>query len=212
MSIPTHSLFCQTKTYPTSCRHCQQAIFVLECSCGSAVLFDQLGAPWPKHVCAGIGGGGGLGGSGLSGWTAVDALRAQGAPITSDVMAKIFSDKGRSDHDTRPKTTIRKIEPERDSQISLLVVVRELHEHTKRIEDIALLSDLGLKLLGIEPGVRYRQITLVDNGVRPNESYTALIPDRLARGLIHNAMVMAGIRGCVIGDHAVWITTDINLL
>lgn len=212
MSIPTHGPFCQTKTYPTSCWGCRQAIFVLQCSCGSVVLFDQLGAPWPKHACAGIGGGGGIGGSGLSGWTAVDALRAQGAPITSDVMAKIFPDKGRSDRDTRPKTTIRKIEPERDSQISLLVVVRELHEHTKRIEDMALLSDLGLKLLGIESGVRYKQITLVDNGVRPNKSYTALIPDHLARGLIHNTMVMASIRGCVIGDYAVWIVTDANLL
>ena len=208
MSIPTHGPSCQTLVYGTSCWYCQQEIFVLQCSCGSAVLFDELGAPWPKHACAG----GGIGGSGLSGWTAVDALRAQGAPISSDVMAKIFPGNGKNDHNVRQEITIRKIEPERDSQRSLLAVVRELNQHIRRTKDIAALSDLGIKLLGLDPRIRYRQITLVNNEVRPNESHTALVPDHLARSLRRDAMVMADMHGGAAGNIAVWVVTDINPL
>lgn len=206
MSIPTHGPFCQTLVYDTSCWYCQKAIFVLQCSCGSAVLFDRLGTPWPKHAC------GGIGGSGLSGWTAVEALRALGAPITPDVMAKIFPGQGLSDRSVRQEITTRKIEPERDSQRSLLAVVRELNQDTKRTRDIAALPDLGRKLLGLDSRVRYRQITLVNNRVLPNESYTALVPDRLARGLRRDAMVTVAMRGGVAGEFAVWVVTDIDLL
>ena len=211
MSIPTHGPSCQTLVYPTSCWYCQQAIFVLQCSCGSAVLFDQLGAPWPRHTCDGIGGGG-IGGSGLSGWMAVDTLRAHGVSITPDVMAKMFPSKGQSDRSARQETTIKRVEPENDSQRPLLAVVRELSQDTKQTEDVATLSDLGSKLLGLDSRVRYRQITLIDNRVRPNESYTALVPDHLARGLRLGAMVMADMRGGVAGEFAIWVVTDINLL
>lgn len=53
MSIPWHGPFCKTWSYRTSCRYCRQTIFVMQCTCGSAVLFEHLGQPWPKHVCAG---------------------------------------------------------------------------------------------------------------------------------------------------------------
>ena len=211
MSIPTHGPSCQTWVYPASCWHCQQAIFVLECSCGSAVLFNQLGAPWPKHTCDETGGGG-IGGSGLSGWMAVDTLRAHGVSITPDVMAKIFPGEGQNDPSVHWEITTKRVEPESDSQRPLLAVVRELSQDTKRTKDVATLPDLGLKLLGLDSRVRYRQITLVDNRVRPNESYTALVPDHLARGLRLGAMVMADMRGGVAGEFAIWVVTDINLL
>lgn len=211
MPIPTHGPFCQTLVYGTSCRHCRQEIFVLQCSCGSAVLFDEIGPPWPKHACAGVGGGG-IGGSGLGGWAAVDALRAQGASITSDVMAKIFPGHGGSNRNAQLQIATKRIEPERGKNLPLLAVVRELNQDTRRTKEVEAISEIGSKLLGLDPAIRYRQITLVNNRVRPNESYTALVPDHLARRLKRDAMAMADIRGCVAGGFAVWVVADINLL
>ena len=52
--VPSHGPECGTRTYPTRCRYCESAVFYFECSCGSQVLFDELGKrgePWPRHDC-----------------------------------------------------------------------------------------------------------------------------------------------------------------
>lgn len=212
MPIPAHSPSCQTWIYPTNCWSCDDEIFVLQCTCGSVVLLDERVPPWPKHYCTKTGSGHGIGGSGLSGWMAIDTLEAQGIRITFDIMEKIFPSKKQGNHAVFQETEIRKIEPEGSSQLSLLAVVREMPQSTRRTKEIADLPEMGLKLLGIEPGITYRQITLVDNQIRPNESYTAFIPKRLAAGLIRNGMVVASMRGCVVGNFVGWIVTDISLL
>lgn len=51
MSIPTHKTSCYTRAYSTPSRGCGQAIWVFSFSFGSKVLFDELGSPWPVHVC-----------------------------------------------------------------------------------------------------------------------------------------------------------------
>lgn len=33
------------------CRYCEAAVFYFQCSCGSQMLFDELGEPWPRHDC-----------------------------------------------------------------------------------------------------------------------------------------------------------------
>ena len=192
MSIPTHGPSCQTLVYPTSCWYCQQEIFVLECSCGSAVLFDQIGASWPKHTCVGYGRGR---------WSTVATLRASGAPITSDVI-----------QGAEPETEIKRIDPMAGELRSLLAVVRDLHSSTKRTETVKALPEFGSKLFGLNPKMNYWQITLVDNRIRPNESFTALIPDPLTHGLKHHVMVRVEMSAHVIGDWANWIINDINPL
>lgn len=52
MSVPTHKancrkLFCR----PSYCSGCGRRVFHWACTCGSSVLFDSLGDPWPKHEC-----------------------------------------------------------------------------------------------------------------------------------------------------------------
>ena len=49
--IPTHGWSCRTRTFRTDCRDCRDPVFFMSCNCGSAVLFDELGPPWPKHLC-----------------------------------------------------------------------------------------------------------------------------------------------------------------
>ena len=93
-----------------------------------------------------------------------------------------------------------------------LAVVRELHQNTKRTANVNTMSELGYKLHGLDPTMRYRQITLVDTKVRPNESFTALIPDHLAQGLKRGVMVAAGMSGCGSGNFSNWVITDISPL
>lgn len=47
-----HGDWCDSRVFPTACRDCGSAIFILICNCGSRVFFDSLGDPWPKHLCA----------------------------------------------------------------------------------------------------------------------------------------------------------------
>lgn len=49
--VPSHGPQCDTRTYPTRCRYCETAVFFFQCSCGSRMLFDDLGEPWPRHDC-----------------------------------------------------------------------------------------------------------------------------------------------------------------
>ena len=48
-----HDPWCQTSTFPSSCRECGQGIFIFSSTCGSAVVFDRLGWPSAEHVCVG---------------------------------------------------------------------------------------------------------------------------------------------------------------
>lgn len=49
MPVPNHGPECRTTTYPTTCRDCGQEVYVMKCTCGSCVLFDELGEPWTLH-------------------------------------------------------------------------------------------------------------------------------------------------------------------
>jgi hypothetical protein len=40
-----------SKTYPTRCRECDDEIFFHTNGYGDVVLFDDLGPPWPIHLC-----------------------------------------------------------------------------------------------------------------------------------------------------------------
>ncbi len=47
--VPSHGPWCSTQTYPTRCVVCGDDVFHFRCTCGSSVLFDHLGDPWPIH-------------------------------------------------------------------------------------------------------------------------------------------------------------------
>lgn len=47
--VPGHGPSCETRTYPMRCSLCGDDVFYFCCSCGSGVVFDHLGPPWPKH-------------------------------------------------------------------------------------------------------------------------------------------------------------------
>ena len=53
MPVPTHGPRCRTRfCHPSKCKECRQEVFYWACTCGSTLLFDRLGEPWPRHRCA----------------------------------------------------------------------------------------------------------------------------------------------------------------
>ena len=51
MTSATHGVWCNTRTFPTTCKYCKQSVFYFHCDCNSRVFFDDLGPPWPEHHC-----------------------------------------------------------------------------------------------------------------------------------------------------------------
>ena len=85
-----------------------------------------------------------------------------------------------------------------------------LHTDTKLTKKVNAFLQSGIRLSNLDPRTHYRQITLVDNRVRPNASYTALIPDGLTRGLCENVTAKAEIRGMPLNAMRCWIVTAIS--
>ena len=42
---------CNAKTYPITCKYCNESVYYFSCDCGSGVFFEELGPPWPRHDC-----------------------------------------------------------------------------------------------------------------------------------------------------------------
>lgn len=68
MSVPGHDPSCKTLVYEARCWHCRRSIYVLHCTCGSTVLFDEIGVPWGRHECAGTRHASSTGRTGLREW------------------------------------------------------------------------------------------------------------------------------------------------
>ena len=210
MSIPTHGPTCQTWMYPVDCRDCGRPIHVLQCTCGSAVLFDFPRPPWDYHEC-----GGGVGGSGLSGWAAVDVLRNRGIAITPDIMEKIFENEGgKVSHPSRnDNIETEKINPTGSEKTDFIGVVREYFSKTNRLTQLGELSEMGRQILGLPEDRHLRQFTIIDNGGFQHKSYTCVAPSGAIHGKIAEGMIVkASIEARSADEYSVWVATSIEPL
>jgi hypothetical protein len=173
------------------------------------VLFDEPRAPWSEHNCQETGT---IGRSGLKGWIAADVLRANGVSISPKIMTLLFPQSSAKKKTEPPPQPIKKIAPKSGQSLHLLAVVREISRGTKRTAELDVLSGVGAKILNLPKGKLW-QITLVANSERPNLSYTCVLPAAL--GLpesAKNKMVFAKLEGKVVGSHALWLVTSIELV
>lgn len=212
MPVPTHGPLCRSWNYQVACRFCSRDIWIFHCVHGSTVLFDHLGHPWPKHTCSDPDNEGGIGGSGLSGWEAVETIRAQGIPITPEIIEKIFLDRPSKVHHFNPEDKTVAVVPQNRTTRDIAAVVREIHTDTGRIRSVKQLPKMGYRILGLDPTERYHQITLIDSSLSPNESFTALIPAVLTRNVEKGMVVQANLIGHVGGKMAVWVISRMELL
>jgi hypothetical protein len=144
----------------------------------------------------------------LSGWNAIDVLRAEGYAIEPKVFEKVFpgGPRGPRRNEGPPIIAVR---PKRSlEKTTILAIVREAHLTTKRTKKLDALGDVGARLLGL-PKTGFSQITLAVNSQRPNLSYTCVLPRKLASDAM-NKMVTATIEGKIVGDYAIWLVTNIR--
>lgn len=201
MSIPCHRPFCKTQSFPTSCWDCQQPIFIVRCSCGSTVLFDHAGPPWPKHRCPGWR---------RTVWRTPDPVPGRNTPVSSNVVTKQGGRKTRDLGKVRPGGAARSVDPQSGRRHISSARVSTLNADTDLTRLVRGILRSGLRPFCLDPRMRYWQITLVDSNVRPRESYIALIPDGLARRLRTNLTVKAEVCGRSFRGVGCWIVTDIS--
>ena len=200
MPVPSHGLFCQSRVFPISCWYCDQRIHILRCSCGSTVLFDALGWPWPLHRCPeyrdlnGVGGGDG----------------SVGVPDSLEHTARASSLPERPS--ALPAVAIESVAPSPGPPLEVVAVIREIYTSTKRTRAIDDLSDFGKTLLGLDTNAQYRQVTLVQNDSRPNKSYTALVSEKDLRGFNQGMLVGARICARSQGSSPLWVVSRITAL
>jgi len=200
--------------FKTNCWYCSQPMFVLQCTCGSAVLLDINTPPWDKHEC---GSGGGIGNSGLSGWNAIDVLANAGVTITTEIMDKAFGKANAASQANNKPTPpdIQKMAPKHAEHRTIMAVVRETPKHSQSIKKLSKLGELGAKMLGLNNVGKLQQATLITNTAgSADESYTCIVPETAGENIsaMKNKLVFAAIEGKVAGDTQIWLVHSIHLI
>ena len=147
----------------------------------------------------------GLGNSGLVGWDAINVIRKTGREITPEVWSKIFPEDGQDRAVPRRPPPIERVRPKNGEARCVIAAVREIHPATRLTAELKNLNPIGYKLAGIDPQVLYKQITVIDDSVRPRESYTALAPEHLIEKVVRGELVAVELRGLELGRLKAWV-------
>lgn len=169
MPVPSHSPYCQTWLYETSCWSCGQKIYVLQCTCGSAVLFNDVN-PFEHHSCLG-----GIGDSGISGWQAIDVLRAEGMPITPEIFKMVFGNTPAQNTDRPPKLDTVSISPVQGKNLEIIVNLKDFNDSTKNTRRINGLNEMARQFEGIPKTLNnFHQLLFISNNDTEKTSYVVL--------------------------------------
>ncbi len=203
MSVPNHGPFCRSKTFPVDCWDCGKRIYIFQCTCGSTVLFNRLGPPWPLHDC---------GGEKLpTGWDAIRKLESMGVPIDERVMEYAFGKKQKRPTDAPPP--IIRVDPIHGERIDILAILREINDTTKVISSLKSYGSIGFQILGLKNNQKVVQVTFHDTSKPQAESYTCLLPSPIAINKSDvGKLIGVNLRGVVSGSMSYWIISDIEVL
>ena len=181
-----HGYWCNTRAFPTNCRSCNSAIYVFMCDCGSRVLFDQLGPPWPVHDCG-------------TSWTrnlvrtphsdgsisvqlkdGITVIRpAEGFAVEPSFLATV---KKKASKDYNPP--IKRVDPPPSGDKDIIGVLREIDRNVDPLTAFSLPDTLMTRAF---LGERWKQaigrmtVHSDDGPGDQRESYTTWIPARLIR-------------------------------
>ena len=173
MPVPSHSSYCQTWIYKTSCWRCGQNIYVLQCTCGSAVLFNNVN-PFEYHSCLG-----GIGDSGISGWEAIDVLRAEGMPLTPEIFKIVFGDTPAQNTKHPPKLDIVSSSPVLGKNLEIIVNLMDFNDSTKNTRRINGLNEIERQFEGIpKPLNNFQQLLFISNNGAEKTSYVVIAAKR----------------------------------
>ena len=228
MPHPFHGSNCSTRTYPWRCPECAARVFVFCCSCGSWVMFDDLGPPWPKHSCfdhryrqlvatvkpildAGADPRAAM-------FSPFEELRAMLDPDRLSTRSTKGELEGRPAQQsagiTRPIHTTKRMDPIPGEKEFFIGVVRDLSADTRHLSSLYdALGDIGRSLFGLPSKSKALQVTVVDAGGEPNESYTGVVSrDIVARDIRPGVMVGVTMEAKVAPSASTWVIVEISAL
>ena len=158
--IPNHGIFCQTWTYPTKYWDCGAQIHVLQCSCGSAVLFDHLGSGWPHHDC------------GTTSARIQRIIRSDAEWERLRIHERMEAiQPGKKQWVSSPPEAQRGAPPRH-----FVATVQDPPAHTKRIARLDGESPFDLAAMNVGAGAQsYAQVTLRDTASAPHRIYPAIV-------------------------------------
>lgn len=215
-----HGFMCGARTIPIRCRYCRASIFYFSCSCGSRVLFEELGQPWPKHRCVDHFDGlvEGVGKARLERLMAVQMKTVRVDWTYEQWVRTAFRE--RSQTTTQPKPQPREIarmdpyagaEAEEEGLVRALIPSVDIHRRFgvgERTLGEAALGDLGRRSLA--------QVTIHTGALGEDDfSFTFLVDrTRLAEdGIRTDDLVRCRLRGVAVLDQdPVWVCDDFELL
>lgn len=207
--------YCSTQAFPLKCRYCGGSVFFFRCSCGSRVLFDELGPPWPVHDCGGSGSNAGGGTFGLSPDTASQVVRAYAARKGLPVPRMAWEPDGPTPPPAHPPPIVR-VDPVKGVRLRIVGVVREVSPAVplNRRFGVRAGSLLDRQLQRHLPAAAM-QVTVHEEALEAEQlsSYTFLAPTGLgvASGLARGEFVEVELRGVVLtGVASVWLATAVG--
>ena len=200
MSVPTHDFSCRSWTFPVDCWTCNQPIFIFQCTCGSTVLFDSLGVPWPRHHCGGIS-------SSPQGSAAIQRLVRKGGPIDKKVLGYTVDNK------KTKRTPLVRVEPSHQETFTLTSVLREVQVGTNALRELKNLGLMGMQMLGLGKNQNLIQATFHDTNDEQQRSFTCFSPksfklEESDRGKLYGIKIV----GYVIGSLKCWIVRELQEL
>ncbi len=201
MPTPSHGSLCSSRTFRTACRYCGDEIYVYQCSCGSVVLFDELGGGWPQHRLA------------------CYLKPGDAPPVAADQRSEwLRREFAQLRNRLRPENVqFVSIEPESvaGQTVSAVMTIREMPMRTRRIEELERWNPFARASLGVDrPNGSYVQITLADSGAEPRSTYPAIVDRELIDDLplALNSQVGATLEARSSGGLAEWFLTEIVTL
>ena len=163
------------------CKYCRAPIFWLSCDCGSSVLFDELGWPWPRHHCADLAskptlsrlGTDDLSGSILS---RLDAYKADAiarlieANMERDYVDAVKIAERRADRHQKQSSWVMRQEPYHNLETTERGVITELiwNANIKRKAGVAD-GSVGVAMLGHFANIPLAQITIHTGALAESE-------------------------------------------
>lgn len=228
MSHPFHGSDCSSYTYPAKCRDCGKPVFIYGCSCGSWVMFNELGAPWPQHLCFD------------EQYRALrkqvlEPLQTAASPKSGTFHAfQILKDYFETSDTAVPATgsdpapavvapvpqrdeslpAIKSMGPFAGDEQSFIGVIRERLADSARLDELyGGLGAVGVRTLGLPPRSQALQLTIVDTRGPPQESFTCVVDRKvLGPSLGLGVMAFANLKAKSAPSALFWLATSVEPL
>ncbi len=224
-----HGWWCNSKTVPMTCKFCGDQIFWLSCDCGSSVLFDELGWPWPRHQCAGLTpkttlsrlGPDDLSGSILS---RLDSDKADAiaqlidANIERDYAQAVKKAAKATERRQRQSAWVARQDPYHRLETTERGIITEINRDANIFKKAGVTAGaVGVALLGQFANLSLVQITIHTGALTETEadncSFTFFVAESAVEKLevFRGCFVVAKLRGIVISSrHPIWVCEDLT--